>query len=137
MSSPSRILPTCHTANGNLAEPGVAPRTVWVKAWGPNHLLELSAVMSVGRNSTLYIGMYVDRSRILFSQVERRAVLDAAKIVGLNVLKLLNDCTAAALAYGIYKTDLPQDATTNVAFVDCGAVRIRFFLTQFDFRLRM
>jgi len=57
-----------------------------------------------------------------FTDVERRAVLDAAKIVGLNVLKLLNDCTAAALAYGIYKTDLPQDKTTNVAFVDCGAM---------------
>jgi len=57
-----------------------------------------------------------------FTDAERRAVLDAAKIVGLNVLKLLNDCTAAALAYGIYKTDLPPDKTTNVAFVDCGAM---------------
>jgi heat shock protein 4 len=57
-----------------------------------------------------------------FTDAERRAVLDSAKIVGLNVLKLLNDCTAAALAYGIYKTDLPPDKTTNVAFVDCGAM---------------
>jgi heat shock protein 4 len=57
-----------------------------------------------------------------FTDAERRAVLDAAKIVGLNVLKLLNECTAAALAYGIYKTDLPPDKTTNVAFIDCGAM---------------
>jgi len=34
--------------------------------------------------------------------------------------------------YGICKTDLRQDATTYVAFVDCGAVRIRFFRTPFD-----
>ena len=34
---------------------------------------------------------------------ERRAILDSAAIAGLNVLKLMNDTTATALAYGIYK----------------------------------
>jgi len=39
---------------------------------------------------------------------QRRAMLDAAAIAGLNVLRLLNEHTAAALAYGIYKTDLHE-----------------------------
>ena len=38
-----------------------------------------------------------------FTDTERRAMLDAAHMAGLNVLKLMNDTTAVALAYGIYK----------------------------------
>merc|ERR1740138_1169736 len=56
-----------------------------------------------------------------FTDAERHSMLDAAKIAGLNCLRLMNDCTAAALSYGIYKTDMPTDKETNVAFVDCGA----------------
>jgi heat shock protein 4 len=56
-----------------------------------------------------------------FTQAERHAMLDAAKIVGLNVLRLMHDTTAAALSYGIYKTDLPADKATNVVFLDMGA----------------
>ena len=56
-----------------------------------------------------------------FTDSERHAMLDAAKIVGLNVLRLMHDTTAAALSYGIYKTDLPVDKPTNVVFLDMGA----------------
>ncbi|XP_035681259.1 heat shock 70 kDa protein 4-like isoform X2 [Branchiostoma floridae] len=57
-----------------------------------------------------------------FTDAERRAVLDSASIAGLNVLKLMNDTTAAALAYGIYKQDLPapEEKPRNVVFVDMG-----------------
>jgi len=57
-----------------------------------------------------------------FTDHERHAMLDAANIAGLNCLRLMNDSTAAALSYGIYKTDLPADKTTYVAFVDVGAM---------------
>merc|ERR1719265_2533966 len=57
-----------------------------------------------------------------FTDAERHAMLDSAKIVGLNCLRLMNDTTAAALSYGIYKTDMPADKETNVAFVDCGSM---------------
>ena len=38
------------------------------------------------------------------------------------MLKLMNDTTAVALAYGIYKQDLPETdkPSRNVVFVDCG-----------------
>ncbi len=32
----------------------------------------------------------------------------------------MNETTATALAYGIYKTDLPETDGVNVAFVDVG-----------------
>ena len=57
-----------------------------------------------------------------YADCERRALLDAAAMAGLNVLKLMNDTTATALAYGIYKQDLPapEEKARNVVFVDAG-----------------
>uniref|UniRef100_A0A8B9V4T4 Heat shock protein 105 kDa n=1 Tax=Anas zonorhyncha TaxID=75864 RepID=A0A8B9V4T4_9AVES len=57
-----------------------------------------------------------------FTDAERRSVLDAAQIVGLNCLRLMNDMTAVALNYGIYKQDLPapEEKPRIVVFVDMG-----------------
>ncbi|XP_026747085.1 97 kDa heat shock protein isoform X2 [Trichoplusia ni] len=57
-----------------------------------------------------------------FTNAERNALLDAASIAGLNVLRLMNETTATALAYGIYKQDLPapEEKPKNVVFVDFG-----------------
>ncbi|XP_040399811.1 heat shock protein 105 kDa isoform X2 [Cygnus olor] len=57
-----------------------------------------------------------------FTDAERRSVLDAAQIVGLNCLRLMNDMTAVALNYGIYKQDLPapEEKPRVVVFVDMG-----------------
>ncbi|KAM7354797.1 heat shock protein 70Cb isoform 2-T3 [Cochliomyia hominivorax] len=57
---------------------------------------------------------------VYFTNAERKAVLDAAQIAGLNVLRLMNESTATALSYGFYKQDLPEDKPRNVIFVDCG-----------------
>ncbi|KAG9006774.1 adenyl-nucleotide exchange factor sse1 [Tulasnella sp. JGI-2019a] len=56
-----------------------------------------------------------------FTEAQRRAVLDAAYISGLNPLRLINDTTAIALGYGITKSDLPPPETPRyVVFVDIG-----------------
>eukprot|EP00249_Psilotum_nudum_P020385 c27679_g2_i1 orf=214-1470(+) len=57
---------------------------------------------------------------IFFTEVQRRAYLDAAAIAGLRPLRLMHEITATALAYGIYKTDLPETDPVNVVFVDIG-----------------
>ncbi|XP_054781449.1 heat shock 70 kDa protein 15-like [Prosopis cineraria] len=57
---------------------------------------------------------------VYFTDIQRRAVLDAATIAGLRPLRLIHETTATALAYGIYKTDLPENDQLNVAFVDVG-----------------
>jgi len=69
-----------------------------------------------------------------FVDSERRAILDAASIAGLNVLKLMNDTTATALAYGIYKQDLPapEEKARNVIFVDCGHVGVQVSAASFN-----
>lgn len=57
-----------------------------------------------------------------FTDVQRRALMDAAEISGLKLLRLMNDTTAAALGWGITKTDLPtaEEKPRRVAFVDIG-----------------
>uniref|UniRef100_T1D3U1 Putative heat shock 70 kDa protein 4 n=1 Tax=Psorophora albipes TaxID=869069 RepID=T1D3U1_9DIPT len=57
-----------------------------------------------------------------YTNAERQALLDAAGISGLNVLRLINETTATALSYGFYKQDLPapEEKPRNVIFVDCG-----------------
>lgn len=59
---------------------------------------------------------------VWYTDAQRRAVIDAAEIAGLNPLRLINDTTATALGYGITKTDLPppEEASKNIAFVDIG-----------------
>ncbi|PIO24499.1 hypothetical protein AB205_0199220, partial [Aquarana catesbeiana] len=57
-----------------------------------------------------------------FTDAERRSVMDATQIAGLNCLRLINETTAVALAYGIYKQDLPapEEKPRIVVFVDLG-----------------
>ncbi|KAG6151579.1 Heat shock protein hsp88 [Claviceps purpurea] len=57
-----------------------------------------------------------------FTDAQRRALLDAAEIAGLKVLRLINDTTAAALGWGITKLDLPaaDEKPRRVCFVDIG-----------------
>ncbi|OJJ63675.1 hypothetical protein ASPSYDRAFT_25728 [Aspergillus sydowii CBS 593.65] len=57
-----------------------------------------------------------------FTDIQRRAMLDAGEIAGLKVLRLINDCTATALGYGITKLDLPgpEEKPRRVMFVDIG-----------------
>lgn len=54
---------------------------------------------------------------------QRRGLLDAVGIAGLNVSRLMNETTASALAYGIYKNarkEFDASVPKNVMFLDCG-----------------
>ncbi len=59
-----------------------------------------------------YLGEKVDRAVITvpayFNDAQRQATKDAGKIAGLNVERIINEPTAAALAFGIDKTDKEQ-----------------------------
>ncbi|KAJ1921586.1 adenyl-nucleotide exchange factor sse1 [Mycoemilia scoparia] len=79
------------------------------------HLRDITSNNKVADMSDVVIsvpGWFTDR--------QRRAVLQASKIANLNCLRLINDNAAAALGYGITKTDLPEDKPRNVVFADMG-----------------
>uniref|UniRef100_UPI0037E95F6A heat shock 70 kDa protein 4L n=1 Tax=Semicossyphus pulcher TaxID=241346 RepID=UPI0037E95F6A len=69
-----------------------------------------------------------------YTDAERRSVFDASQIAGLNCLRLINDTTAVALAYGIYKQDLPtpEERPRNVIFVDMGHSSFQVSVTAFN-----
>lgn len=52
-----------------------------------------------------------------FNDAQRQATKDAGMIAGLNVLRIINEPTAAAIAYGLDKTGAGEK---NVLIFDCG-----------------
>ena len=59
-----------------------------------------------------YLGEKVTKAVITvpayFNDAQRQATKDAGKIAGLEVERIINEPTAAALAYGLEKTDVDQ-----------------------------
>lgn len=68
-----------------------------------------------------YLGHAVTQAVITvpayFNDSQRQATKDAGKIAGLEVLRIINEPTAAALAYGVDKTDLKD---RKIAVYDLG-----------------
>ncbi|KAF8271318.1 heat shock protein 70 family [Lactarius quietus] len=91
-------------------------------------------------SATQLVGMYLGRLRDIaaielktgvsdvviaipgwYTDVQRRALLSAATIAGLNTLRLIPDHTAVAFGYGITKSDLPDaENPRHVVFIDVG-----------------
>ncbi|XP_076457852.1 hypoxia up-regulated protein 1-like isoform X2 [Babylonia areolata] len=56
-----------------------------------------------------------------YTQAERRAVLAAAELVGLNVLQLMTDTAAVALHFGVFRRKNFNTSTQYYMFYDMGA----------------
>ena len=75
---------------------------------------EISAIILQNLKATAesYLGETVTRAVITvpayFNDAQRQATKDAGKIAGLEVERIINEPTAAALAYGLDKTDEDQ-----------------------------
>ena len=75
---------------------------------------EISArvLMKLKRDAESYLGEDITDAVITtpayFNDAQRQATKDAGQIAGLNVLRIINEPTAAALAYGLDKADKEQ-----------------------------
>jgi molecular chaperone DnaK len=84
------------------------------KEWSPP---EISAIIlqKMKQSAEDYLGQKVERAVITvpayFNDAQRQATKDAGKIAGLEVMRIVNEPTAAALAYGL---DKKKDETIAV-----------------------
>ncbi len=83
----------------------------WIEARGEKYSpSQLSAfiLQKMKQTAESYLGETVDQAVITvpayFNDAQRQATKDAGKIAGLEVLRIINEPTAAALAYGLDKT---------------------------------
>ena len=83
---------------------------------------EISAMVlqKLKKNAEDYLGQDVDSAVITvpayFNDSQRQATIEAGKIAGLDVKRIINEPTAAALAYGLDKKDQDQ----KIAVYDLG-----------------
>ena len=82
-------------------------------------------LIEIKRMATNYLHRPVDKAVITvpayFNDAQRQATLDAAKIAGLDVLKIINEPTAAALAYGLGSKKWIKKSGGNIIIYDLGA----------------
>jgi molecular chaperone DnaK len=110
---------------------------------------EISArtLMKLKRDAEAYLGETVTDAVITvpayFSDAERQATKEAGEIAGLNVLRIINEPTAAALAYGLDKGDIEQTilvfdlggGTFDVSLLEIGDGVVEVKATAGDNRL--
>lgn len=84
----------------------------WVEARGEKYSPSQISAFTLGKmkeTAENYLGEKVTDAVITvpayFNDAQRQATKDAGKIAGLNVLRIINEPTAAALAYGFEKKD--------------------------------
>lgn len=94
----------------------------WVKAGGEDYSpSQISAfiLQKMKETAESYLGETVTQAVITvpayFNDAQRQATKDAGKIAGLEVLRIINEPTAAALAYGLEK-----DNNKTIAVYDLG-----------------
>ena len=106
----------------------------WVEAQGENYSPSQISAMILGKmkeTAESYLGEEVTQAVITvpayFNDAQRQATKDAGKIAGLEVLRIINEPTAAALAYGLDKKD-----TKTIAVYDLGGGTFDITILEID-----
>jgi molecular chaperone DnaK len=106
----------------------------WVKARGENYSPSQISAFILGKmkeTAESYLGEEVTQAVITvpayFNDAQRQATKDAGKIAGLEVLRIINEPTAAALAYGLDKKD-----SHTIAVYDLGGGTFDVTILEID-----
>lgn len=100
------------------------------RAWFPEEISSL-ILQKLKQAAEDYLGEEIRRAVVTvpayFDDLQRQATLEAARMAGLEVLRLLNEPTAAAMAYGLGRAD-----QNVVAVYDFGGGTFDFSVLEID-----
>ena len=106
----------------------------WVESRGEKYSPSQISAFILGKmkeTAESYLGEYVTQAVITvpayFNDAQRQATKDAGKIAGLEVLRIINEPTAAALAYGLDKKE-----TKTIAVYDLGGGTFDVTILEID-----
>ncbi len=106
----------------------------WVEAKGEKYSPSQISAFILGKmkeTAETYLGEDVTQAVITvpayFNDAQRQATKDAGKIAGLEVLRIINEPTAAALAYGLDRTD-----NKTIAVYDLGGGTFDVTILEID-----
>ncbi|EKE44597.1 molecular chaperone DnaK [Oceaniovalibus guishaninsula JLT2003] len=106
----------------------------WVKARGESYSPSQISAFILGKmkeTAESYLGEKVEQAVITvpayFNDAQRQATKDAGKIAGLEVLRIINEPTAAALAYGLDKKE-----SKTIAVYDLGGGTFDITILEID-----
>ena len=106
----------------------------WIEARGEKYSPSQISAFILGKmkeTSESYLGEEVKQAVITvpayFNDAQRQATKDAGKIAGLEVLRIINEPTAAALAYGLDKKE-----TQTIAVYDLGGGTFDVTILEID-----
>lgn len=106
----------------------------WVEASGEKYSPSQISAFILGKmkeTAESYLGEKVDQAVITvpayFNDAQRQATKDAGKIAGLEVLRIINEPTAAALAYGLDKKE-----SRTIAVYDLGGGTFDVTILEID-----
>ena len=106
----------------------------WIEAKGEKYSpSQISAfiLQKMKETAEKYLGQTVSKAVITvpayFNDAQRQATKDAGKIAGLDVLRIINEPTAAALAYGLDKKE-----TKTIAVYDLGGGTFDVTILEID-----
>ncbi|QFT83039.1 Chaperone protein DnaK [Roseovarius sp. THAF27] len=106
----------------------------WVRAKGDKYSPSQISAFILGKmkeTAESYLGEEVTQAVITvpayFNDAQRQATKDAGKIAGLEVLRIINEPTAAALAYG-----LDKEETQTIAVYDLGGGTFDVTILEID-----
>ena len=106
----------------------------WVEARGEKYSPSQISAFTLGKmkeTAESYLGEEVTQAVITvpayFNDAQRQATKDAGKIAGLEVLRIINEPTAAALAYGLDKKE-----THTIAVYDLGGGTFDVTILEID-----
>ncbi|WP_333683008.1 molecular chaperone DnaK [Pontibaca methylaminivorans] len=106
----------------------------WISARGEKYSPSQISAFIVGKmkeTAESYLGEEVTQAVITvpayFNDAQRQATKDAGKIAGLEVLRIINEPTAAALAYGLDKTE-----SHTIAVYDLGGGTFDITILEID-----